>query len=139
METPRTHLDLFGTVLCDESSQCRVSNVVGSVEYSVQQSICDQEPCVLCKLSQIGRDGENCHQRNGTANVAVQHPRTGFAHLRMRFVNQRTKENVRHTVQKFGNCNQSADNTGVQANGVGQIDHDEGGQECIHHVACNIA
>ena len=138
-ETPRTHLDLFGTVLRDESSQCRVSNVVGSVEYSVQQSICDQEPCVLCKLSQIGRDGENCHQRNGTANVAVQHPRTGFAHLRMRFVNQRTKENVRHTVQQFGNCNQSADNTGVQANGVGQIDHDEGGQECIHHVACNIA
>ena len=138
-ETPRTHLDLFGTVLRDESSQCRVSNVVGSVEYSVQQSICDQEPCVLCKLSQIGRDGENCHQRNGTANVAVQHPRTGFAHLRMRFVDQRTEENVRHTVQQFGNCNQSADNTGVQANGVGQIDHDEGGQECIHHVACNIA
>ena len=138
-ETPRTHLDLFGTVLRDESSQCRVSNVVGSVEYSVQQSICNQEPCVLCKLSQIGRDGENCHQRNGTANVAVQHPRTGFAHLRMRFVNQRTKENVRHTVQQFGNCNQSADNTGVQANGVGQIDHDEGGQECIHHVARNIA
>ena len=65
-ETPRTHLDLFGTVLRDESSQCRVSNVVGSVEYSVQQSICDQEPCVLCKLSQIGRDGENCYQRNGT-------------------------------------------------------------------------
>ena len=57
----------------------------------------------------------------------------------MRFVNQRTKENVRHTVQQFGNCNQSADNTGVQANGVGQIDHNEGGQECIHHVACNIA
>ena len=36
--------------------------------------------------------------------------RQGFAHLRMRFVNQRTKENVRHTVQQFGNCNQSADN-----------------------------
>ena len=60
--------DRFGTVLRDESSQCRVSNVVGSVEYSVQKSICAQEPCVLCKLSQIGRDGENCHQRNGTVS-----------------------------------------------------------------------
>ena len=41
----------------------------------------------------------------------------------------------RHTVQQFGNCTQRADNTGVQANGVGQIDHDEGGQECIHPVS----
>lgn len=138
-ETPRTHLDLLCAVLRDKSGQGGISDVVGGVEHGVQQGISDQEPCVLCKLSQIGRDGEDCHQRDGAANVAVQHPRTGFAHFGVRFVNQRAEENVRHTVQQFGKCNQSADNTGVQANGVGQIDHDEGGQERIHHVARNIA
>ena len=57
----------------------------------------------------------------------------------MRFVNQGTKENVRYTIQQLGDCDQGADDAGVQANGVGQIDHDEGGQERIHHVARNIA
>ena len=47
----------------------------------------------------------------------------------MRFVNQRTKENVRYTVQQFGNCNQSADDAGEVTVHDGYIRGSMGGEE----------
>ena len=55
-EAIRTHLDLLGTILGDKSSQGRVSDVVGSVEHSIQQRVCNQEPCILCKLTEVRRN-----------------------------------------------------------------------------------
>lgn len=138
-EAIRTHLDLLGTILGDKSSQGRVSDVVGSVEHSIQQRVCNQEPCILCKLTEVRRNCKNSHQRDGTADIAIQHPRTSLAHLGVGLIDQRAKENVRHTIQQFGKRNQSADDAGVQTNRVGQVDHNKGRKERIHNIACNVA
>ena len=125
-EAVRTHLDLLCAVLRNKSGKGRISDVVGGVEHGVQQRVRNQEPCVLCKLTEIRGNCKNSHQRDGAADVAVQHPRTSLAHLRVRFVDQRAKEDVRYTIQQLGDCDQGADNAGVQTNRVGQIDHYKG-------------
>ena len=46
---------------------------------------------------------------------------------------------IRAVVEDFGDSHQGTDDAGIQANGVGQIDHYEGGKQCVDHVASNIA
>ena len=110
-----------------------------AVEYGVQQRVGNQEPCVLRKLPKAGGNRKNCHQRDGASDVAVQHPRTSLAHFGMGLIDQGTEEDVRNTVQQLGNCNQGADDAGVQTNCVGQVNHNEGREECVHHIACDVA
>ena len=57
----------------------------------------------------------------------------------MRLVNHRAKEDVGKAVKQLGHSNQRADDAGIQADGVGQVDHNERGEERIDHVARNIA
>ena len=138
-EAVGTHLDSLGAVLGDEGSQGRVGDVVGRVEHSVQQGITDKEPCVLGKLAHAHGDGEDADQCDGAADVAVEHPRASLAQLGVRLVNHRAKEDVGKAVKQLGHSNQRADDAGIQADGVGQVDHNERGEERIDHVARNIA
>ena len=56
----------------------------------------------------------------------------------MGFINEGTENHVGDTIEDFGNRHQCADNTGIQPNGVGQVDHDKEGQEGINHVAGDV-
>ena len=76
-----THLNTLGAILGDERGQSGVGNIVGGVEHSVQQSIADEKPCVLSKLAHIHGNGEDANQRDGTADISVEHPRTCLAQL----------------------------------------------------------
>ena len=138
-EAVGTHLDSLGAVLGDKGSQGRVGDVVGRVEHSVQQGITDKEPCVLGKLAHAHGDGEDADQCDGAADVAVEHPRASLAQLGVRLVDHRAKEDVGNAVKQLGHSNQRADDAGIQADGVGQVNHNKRGEERIDHVARNIA
>ena len=57
----------------------------------------------------------------------------------MRLVDHRAKEDVGNAVKQLGHSDQRADDAGIQADSVGQVNHNERGEERIDHVACNIA
>ena len=57
----------------------------------------------------------------------------------MRLVDHRAKEDVGDAVKQLGHSDQCADDAGIQADGVGQVNHNERGEERINYVARNIA
>ncbi len=46
---------------------------------------------------------------------------------------------LNNAVKQLGHSDQCADDAGIQADGVGQVNHNERGEERIDHVARNIA
>ena len=137
-EAERTQLDALIFVPGNQSSQCRVSNVVCGVEASVQHYIEDEEEGILCNLAPGSGNGEDCEQADTAAEVRPQHPGTGFAHLGVCLINEEAEDDIGNAVEDLGNCHQGTDNAGVQTDGIGQVDHNEEGQERIHHITSDV-
>ena len=87
-ETDGTHLDTLMVISGHQSGQGGISDVVGRIEARVQQCIGDKEPGVLGRSTYIGGDAENRHQADSASEIAVEHPGTRLAHLRMGLVDQ---------------------------------------------------
>ena len=138
-EAERTQLNTLIFVLCNKSSQCGVSNVIGGVEAGVQHHIKDEEESILSGQSPGSGHGEDCEQASATAKIRPQHPGTGLAHFSFSLVNEGAEDDIGESIKNLGNSHQSADDPGVQPDGIGQIDHHEEGQERIHHIARDVA
>ena len=138
-EAQRTDLDTLAGVLGDQCSQRCVGNVVSGEEDCVQQSVGEEEEDVLCGLAPAGGNGEAGDQSNGAADIRPEHPGTGLAHLGVGLIDQSAEEEVADTVKNLGKCDQGTDDAHAHADGVGQIDHHECGQQCVYAVASNVA
>ena len=88
-------------ILCDKSGQCGVGDIVGCVEAGIEERVSDKEPCVLGCRANVCRDAEDGDKSDGAAKEAIEHPWTGFAHFRMCLVDQRTEENITHTIKEL--------------------------------------
>ena len=137
-ETQGTHLNALAVILGDQSGQRTVGDVVGSVEHTVQHRIGNEEEGVLGALAPVHGDGETRSQADAVADVGPEHPRTSLAHLGLGLVDHGAEENVRYTVKDLGHRHQGADDTGVQADGIRQVDHDEEVQQCPDNIAGNV-
>ena len=137
-EAEGTQLNTLVFILGNQSGQCGVSDVVCGVEAGVQHHIEDEEESVLCGLAPGSGNGEDCEQADTAAQVRPQHPGTGLTHLGLGLVDEGAEDHIGDAVEDLGNCHQGTDNAGVQSDGVGQVDHNEEGQEGIHHVTCDV-
>ena len=138
-EAEGTDLNTFAGVLGNQSGQGCVSNVISGEEDCIQQGVGQEEENVLCGLTPAGGNGEAGYQGDGAANVGPQHPGAGLTHLGLGLVDHSSEEEVGNTVEYLRKCDQCTDNTHAHANGVGQVDHHECGQQCVYAVAGNVA
>ena len=129
----------YGEPLVFRSGQSGISDVICGVEACVQHHVEDEEEGILSGLAPGSGNRENREQADTTAQIGPQHPGPGFTHLRMGLIDEGAKDDVRDAVKDLSHCHQGTDNTGVQADGIGQVDHNEEGQERIDHVAGDIA
>ena len=134
-----THLNLLVTILGDQSGQSAVSDIIGSEEDCVQHGVGDEEECILSGFAPLHGDGKAANETEDIADVGPQHPGTGLTHLAAGTVDHVAEEYVSDTVEDLGNCHQSTDDAGVQANGIGQVDHNEGRKQGVYAVTGNIS
>ena len=97
-----------------------------------------EEEGVLSALSPFHGNGETRSQADAVADVGPEHPGTGLAHLGFGLIDHGAKEKIRNTIKDLGYRHQGADDAGVQAYSVRQVDHDEEGQERPNYVASNV-
>ena len=95
------HLYALVIIFCDERCQSGIRDVVGCVEACVKKRVGDKEPCILSCRSEIRRYAENGDEAERAAEVAIEHPGTCFSHLCLGLVDQRTEENIAHTVKEL--------------------------------------
>ena len=95
------HLYALVIIFCDERRQSGIRDVVGCVEACVKKRVGDKEPCILSCRSEIRRYAENGDEAERAAEVAIEHPGTCFSHLCLGLVDQRTEENIAHTVKEL--------------------------------------
>ena len=137
-ETQGTQLNALVFIAGNQSSQRRVCDVIGGVETGIQHHVEDEEECILCNLAPGGGNGKDCKQADAAAQIRPKHPGACLTHLGVGFVNEGAKDYVGDAVEDLRNSHQGADDTGVQADGIAQVDHDEEGQECVDHIAGNV-
>ena len=135
----RTDLDTLAGISGDQCRKRGVGNVVGGEEYCVKKRVRKEEEDILCRLIPAGGNGEAGNKGDGAADIGPEHPGARLTHLRVGLIDHSAEEEIGNAVKNFGSGNQSTDNTHAQSDRIGQIDHHERGQQCVHAVACNVA